>query len=308
VHSAWRSTIVVATLALSLPFGDQARAGSGAPAGAVEVTPWVQEVCTALSRWIDLSGTADEQIFRALERLDGGEAGTKPTKKAIVSGYERATTVSARLVDGVLRAGIPKVDDATAMVASYLRTLGKIVSVYDDALKRHRKLKTGDAERFAAQAGRIEADVAKAFEEIGMPLDEVLAHPELAPAIRSTRRCTSVIDQYIGLFVSVGDCISESGTIDCEEPHLSEVFFVGVHPAGPNDPYPGDAALDDHVVQICVPEFQRYVGIPVEQSALDFSWYRPSAETWVQGDRQIVCTVANADQSALVGRVRQTAR
>ena len=305
--SVRRGVVVLALsapLALSLPHGGP----SAAAAEGVSVGPWVREVCRALERWSDASGAADEQVQGALAALESGDAGLTATKRSVVGGYERSMEASARLLDRVEDAGTPVIEDVEPAVSRHLRTLGEIHTVYRDAWRRYRRLRAANAKRFIARAEVIEAEVDEELEAIGMPLDDLLAHGELAPVIRSTARCASVIDRYLGLFVDVGDCVDASGAVSCADPHVGEVFFVGRHPAGPNDPFPGDAALEQHVVQTCVPEFERYVGVPVDQSTLDFSWYQPVAATWVQGDRQIVCTVTNADRSEMEGRVRGSAR
>jgi hypothetical protein len=58
----------------------------------------------------------------------------------------------------------------------------------------------------------------------------------------------------------------------------------------------------------CLEEFEAYVGIPYEDSVLEFDAYLyPTAETWGAGDREIVCAAYNLDLTPLTGSVKGSA-
>jgi hypothetical protein len=98
-----------------------------------------------------------------------------------------------------------------------------------------------------------------------------------------------------------GDCIdpapAESATfedlpvVSCRQPHDEEIIASRDLGAGP---WPGDAAIDARSGEVCSTEFARYIGIPVDQSRYDLSWYTPDKETWQGGDHTILCTASDA--------------
>lgn len=97
--------------------------------------------------------------------------------------------------------------------------------------------------------------------------------------------------------VGLGDCISnfnaeeqvsELTVIPCEQEHDQEVFAVFEVPDGE---FPGSEAFQAQVESDCVGEFEAFVGMPYNESALHIQWLEPTEESWAQGDRELVCTV-----------------
>jgi hypothetical protein len=95
--------------------------------------------------------------------------------------------------------------------------------------------------------------------------------------------------------IAVGDCMSDQSAtgevadvpvVPCEEPHASEVFHTYEIPG---DTFPGD--FTQVTQEQCGPAFQQFVGVPAEQSALTLTWLEPTAQTWAEGDRELVCIV-----------------
>lgn len=111
--------------------------------------------------------------------------------------------------------------------------------------------------------------------------------------------------------LDVGTCIqlpteSRAVTVDvrsCTESHNAEVSQV-IRAA--NGEFPGDAALNQQAEKECIDTFENYVGTPYVTSALDVTWLIPTAESWTQRDRSIVCLVHAMDRSALTRSVRDS--
>jgi hypothetical protein len=93
--------------------------------------------------------------------------------------------------------------------------------------------------------------------------------------------------------IAVGDClnsqsaagtVSELPVVPCTEAHDSEVFHIY---NVPGDTFPGDfTQMRD---EQCMPAFQTFVGLPYDQSVIEVTTLEPTAETWADGDRELVC-------------------
>jgi hypothetical protein len=99
--------------------------------------------------------------------------------------------------------------------------------------------------------------------------------------------------------VKVGDClndgsvegeVSETVVIDCAEPHDSEAYASIMIEDGD---FPGDDVVGDRAVTECTTEFNAFVGLDYQQSALDFAYYYPTEESWANGDREILCLIVD---------------
>jgi hypothetical protein len=86
------------------------------------------------------------------------------------------------------------------------------------------------------------------------------------------------------------DVVSEVPTIDCEEPHHSEVFHTYTIDA---DEMPSAAEIEGIVEDQCVSEFESFVGMSYDQSALEVTWLEPTEESWEAGDRELVCLITD---------------
>lgn len=100
-----------------------------------------------------------------------------------------------------------------------------------------------------------------------------------------------------------GDCFSVSGeqaesvlVVDCEQAHVYEVFALIDHEAGDDEAYPGDEEIGEYGDQACRGPFPDYVGHDYETSDYWITTLTPSAETWPEGDREIVCTLRLGEQ------------
>jgi hypothetical protein len=100
----------------------------------------------------------------------------------------------------------------------------------------------------------------------------------------------------------VGDCLADSAprgvevssvqSVPCSEPHSEEIYAVVTLPEGE---FPGTEAMDAQANELCVAEFESFVGLPYEESVLYLTYLTPTRESWSEGDREVVCSVYDPD-------------
>jgi hypothetical protein len=99
--------------------------------------------------------------------------------------------------------------------------------------------------------------------------------------------------------IAVGDCLNDGGvegevstvpTVDCAEKHDSEAYASIIMDDGD---FPGDQAVDDQAISDCTTEFNSFVGLDYQSSALDFAYYYPTEKSWANGDREILCLIVD---------------
>ncbi len=99
----------------------------------------------------------------------------------------------------------------------------------------------------------------------------------------------------------VGDCINDSSLADevttipivpCSEPHDSEIYHSFDLTTSA---LPIRDELDQLAGEECVPAFESFAGIAYEDSVYYFSYFSPSAQSWADGDREILCTIYDMD-------------
>ncbi|TDE08100.1 septum formation family protein [Jiangella asiatica] len=97
--------------------------------------------------------------------------------------------------------------------------------------------------------------------------------------------------------VRVGDClgdfgdsaeVSEVALAPCDDEHAQQAYAVSELSDGD---FPGDEAFRAEADEVCVAEFETFVGVPYAESELDYTWLQPTEESWEQGDRELVCLV-----------------
>jgi len=112
-----------------------------------------------------------------------------------------------------------------------------------------------------------------------------------------------------------GDCfdtesIQEGGgeqtvdVIDCSLPHDNEVFHLFDMDDGD---FPGDDAVETDANEGCVAQFEAYVGIGYDDSAIYVRAFYPSVDTWADGDREVVCMLYDPDGEKFEGSMRGAA-
>ena len=94
--------------------------------------------------------------------------------------------------------------------------------------------------------------------------------------------------------LEAGDCLadplSEGGeeTVPCSKPHSEEIY---VTPTLPEGDFPGQDAIFEQAEELCITEFESFIGLPYEESALDIDISTPSERTWRVGDRLVICAI-----------------
>jgi hypothetical protein len=125
----------------------------------------------------------------------------------------------------------------------------------------------------------------------------------------------SAIEEKLGtidLFdLSVGDCFDEAGaaavvfdvlTKSCSGLHEFEVYALPAHPAGATQAFPGENDLDKFGESMCGEEFGQSVDAPPGQNPdLAFYYLYPTAESWLFGERVVICFLGTVSGKQIVG-------
>lgn len=122
--------------------------------------------------------------------------------------------------------------------------------------------------------------------------------------------------------VEVGDCFDdpegfEEGQLDeifdlpavpCSQPHDNEAFAL-VELEGDDDEFPGQQTVGEQGLDLCLEEFEPYVGIDYDSSSLAFDAYlTPTEESWKLGDREVVCALYDGELAPLTGSMKGSAK
>ncbi|HJU52771.1 MAG TPA: septum formation family protein [Acidimicrobiia bacterium] len=101
--------------------------------------------------------------------------------------------------------------------------------------------------------------------------------------------------------------ISSVPEVDCSQPHDNEVFALIEYTEA--DTYPGTDQMSAISDELCRAQFEGYVGLDYESSALAVFPIFPTEESWNDDDdREIICALYNADLSKLTGSMEGAAR
>jgi hypothetical protein len=104
--------------------------------------------------------------------------------------------------------------------------------------------------------------------------------------------------------IEVGACFDDAETdeiddfaeVPCDGPHQNEVFLV--FDVDDADDYPGTDALHDDGIERCRGQaFEGYVGEPYDASRYEVFTVVPTAESWSDGDREIVCALYDPEDN-----------
>ncbi len=108
--------------------------------------------------------------------------------------------------------------------------------------------------------------------------------------------------------IVVGDCLDDADVpdevttlpiVDCAEPHDSEVF---ARTEATGTTFPGDDVLQGMLAEFCRGDaFTEFVGLPFVESRYATRGYYPTAESWANGDRELLCTVVDESGAQLTG-------
>lgn len=95
---------------------------------------------------------------------------------------------------------------------------------------------------------------------------------------------------------AVGETVDDVQHHPCTDAHGGEVFFVGDVAAADDAPYPTDIAFETQVQGLCTPAFDAYTGLDfVTDPVWTYGYLSPTAESWADGDRGIICYAARLD-------------
>nr|WP_256429315.1 septum formation family protein [Frigoribacterium sp. CFBP 13729] len=101
--------------------------------------------------------------------------------------------------------------------------------------------------------------------------------------------------------LTVGDCFSfgaadasadQVSMVDlrsCDEDHQNEVFLQDE--LSGTAAYPGDDETAVEADDLCYGAFEGYVGLPWEESEVDYLYLTPTEESWSEGDHSVLCYV-----------------
>ena len=96
--------------------------------------------------------------------------------------------------------------------------------------------------------------------------------------------------------LEAGDCLADPlsrvegtrQTVPCSKPHSEEIYAT---PTLPEGDFPGQDAIFEQAEELCITEFESFIGLPYEESALDIDISTPSERTWRVGDRLVICAI-----------------
>ncbi|MCW4386600.1 septum formation family protein [Salinibacterium sp. SYSU T00001] len=104
--------------------------------------------------------------------------------------------------------------------------------------------------------------------------------------------------------IEVGDCFNDdTGAVEeissvkmpeCTEEHDNEAYYI--YDVSDDDfPSYDAAAIEEDAEYGCFSQFEQFVGASVEETSLHYSYFYPSAASWEQGDREILCLAYDLD-------------
>lgn len=93
--------------------------------------------------------------------------------------------------------------------------------------------------------------------------------------------------------------LSELTSVDCAQQHAQEAYAVVPYRAADGsapDTYPGDDVLTKFADGACAGAYKPYVGVDYLDSRLYYTYLLPSARSWEDEDRSVVCFVTSAGE------------
>ncbi|MHA7240876.1 septum formation family protein [Arthrobacter sp. TMS1-12-1] len=114
--------------------------------------------------------------------------------------------------------------------------------------------------------------------------------------------------------IAVGDCMNDPGmkkrpdipVIPCDELHVFEAFASTRMPDGD---YPGQGEVNAAASDYCAEEFEGFIGVDYDASVLELLSFYPVEESWTaEEDREILCFVAEQEETPVTGTLRDAGR
>ena len=104
----------------------------------------------------------------------------------------------------------------------------------------------------------------------------------------------------------IGVDVPDIAVIPCDEPHVFEAFATTQMPEGG---YPGQGEANTAATDFCAREFRSFIGVDYDTSVLELLYFHPVEESWnTEGDRRILCFVAEQDETPVTGTLRDAGR
>ncbi len=111
--------------------------------------------------------------------------------------------------------------------------------------------------------------------------------------------------------IRVGDCFDDSGMGDgeisslpgvpCADPHDNEAYAVfNIKSAS----FPGGDEVSEIAYDSCMERFDGFVGKDYESSSLEMFPIYPTADSWAQDAREVICAVYDMNEGKLQGSVK----
>ena len=97
------------------------------------------------------------------------------------------------------------------------------------------------------------------------------------------------------------DLVEELAVVSCDTAHDNEVFAIVDHADGLEAAFPGQEAISEFADQECEAVYYTYVGTAYADSLFLYSTYYPTAESWDEGDREVICYLYHPDLEKLTG-------
>lgn len=104
--------------------------------------------------------------------------------------------------------------------------------------------------------------------------------------------------------------ISDIKRLDCADEHALEAYAVIDYEdatGATTDTFPGDEVLTKFAQGACAGDFRRYVGVDYLDSSLFYTYLVPSARSWEDDDRNVIC-FATTTGEPMQGSVKGTKR
>lgn len=100
--------------------------------------------------------------------------------------------------------------------------------------------------------------------------------------------------------------ITSVPAVDCSAPHDNEVFALIDYTE--SDEYPGSDEMSEIGTDLCIEEFEAYVGLDYPSSELAVFAIYPTEASWNDGDREVICNLYDSDLDKLTGSMQGAAR
>jgi hypothetical protein len=111
--------------------------------------------------------------------------------------------------------------------------------------------------------------------------------------------------------MQVGDCFDDSSAsggdisslpgVPCSKPHDNETFAVfDIN----QDNFPAGDEMDAIAYDGCMAKFEPFVGRDYESSSLEIFPIYPTADSWAQDDREVICALYDMEENKLQGSMQ----